>query len=82
MRCHCSTHRLQFVGEMDDGHQIAVSIQVNLEERSAVIDFSGTSGQHPETSMLPKAVCRSVSCTCSDAWSTTPFHSTQAASSR
>ena len=37
----------EFIGEMDDGHQIAVSIQVNLQERSAIIDFSGTSGQHP-----------------------------------
>ncbi len=50
----------EFVGEMDDGHQIAVSIQVNLEERSAVIDFSGTSGQHPGNFNAPKAVCRSA----------------------
>ena len=50
----------EFVGQMDDGHQIAVSIQVNLEERSAVIDFSGTSGQHPGNFNAPKAVCRSA----------------------
>ncbi|MDP6863421.1 MAG: hydantoinase/oxoprolinase family protein, partial [Acidimicrobiales bacterium] len=32
----------EFVGEMDDGNQISVSIQVNLQQRSAVIDFTGT----------------------------------------
>ena len=50
----------EFVGEMDDGNQIAVSIQVNLEERSAVIDFTGTSGQHPGNFNAPQAVCRSA----------------------
>ena len=50
----------EFIGEMDDGHQIAVSIRVNLQERSAVIDFSGTSGQHPGNFNAPKAVCRSA----------------------
>ena len=70
----------EFVGEMDDGHQIAVSIQVNLEERSAVIDFSGTSGQHPGNFNAPKGSADQPSCTYSDAWSTTPSHSTQAVS--
>ena len=50
----------EFIGEMDDGHRIAVSIRVNLQERSAVIDFSGTSGQHPGNFNAPKAVCRSA----------------------
>jgi len=49
-----------FVGKMDDGSQISVSIRVNLEERSAVIDFAGTSGQHPGNFNAPKAVCRSA----------------------
>ncbi|MAW71299.1 MAG: 5-oxoprolinase, partial [Acidimicrobiaceae bacterium] len=50
----------EFVGAMDDGSQIAVSIRVNLEQRSAVIDFAGTSGQHPGNFNAPKAVCRSA----------------------
>jgi 5-oxoprolinase (ATP-hydrolysing) len=50
----------EFVGEMDDGNQISVSIQVNLQQRSAVIDFTGTSGQHPGNFNAPKAVCRSA----------------------
>ena len=50
----------EFVGEMDDGNQIAVSIKVNLAKRSAVIDFTGTSGQHPGNFNAPKAVCRSA----------------------
>ena len=49
-----------FVGKMDDGSQIAVNIRVNIEERSAVIDFAGTSGQHPGNFNAPKAVCRSA----------------------
>ena len=50
----------EFVGEMDDGNQIAVSIKVNLAKRSAVIDFTGTSDQHPGNFNAPKAVCRSA----------------------
>ncbi len=50
----------EFVGEMDDGNQIAVSIKVDLAERSAVIDFAGTSDQHPGNFNAPKAVCRSA----------------------
>ncbi|MEC7828680.1 MAG: hydantoinase B/oxoprolinase family protein, partial [Actinomycetota bacterium] len=50
----------EFVGEMDDGNQISVSIRVNLQQRSAVIDFTGTSGQHPGNFNAPKAVCRSA----------------------
>jgi len=50
----------EFVGEMDDGNQIAVSIRVDLAERSAVIDFAGTSDQHPGNFNAPKAVCRSA----------------------
>ena len=50
----------EFVGEMDDGNQIAVSIKVDLAKRSAVIDFTGTSDQHPGNFNAPKAVCRSA----------------------
>ena len=50
----------EFVGEMDDGNQIAVSIKVDLARRSAVIDFTGTSDQHPGNFNAPKAVCRSA----------------------
>jgi 5-oxoprolinase (ATP-hydrolysing) len=50
----------EFVGHMDDGNQIAVKITVDHENRSAVIDFTGTSGQHPGNLNAPKAVCRSA----------------------
>jgi len=36
-----------FAYQMDDGNQIAVAIKVNKKARSATIDFSGTSPQHP-----------------------------------
>jgi len=36
-----------FTYKMDDGHQVTVSISVNKVNRTATIDFTGTSGQHP-----------------------------------
>ncbi len=46
-----------FTYPMDDGSQIRVSISIDKERRSARIDFSGTSGQHPTNFNAPKAVC-------------------------
>jgi 5-oxoprolinase (ATP-hydrolysing) len=49
-----------FVAEMDDGNQIEVKITVDHANRSAVIDFTGTSPQHPGNLNAPTAVCRSA----------------------
>jgi 5-oxoprolinase (ATP-hydrolysing) len=49
-----------FTGEMDDGHRVSVRITVDHERRSATIDFTGTSGQHPGNFNAPQAVCRSA----------------------
>ena len=45
-----------FVGHMDDGSRIAVQISVDRENRSAVVDFTGTSGIHPGNYNAPRAV--------------------------
>ncbi len=50
----------EFVGEMDDGHRVAVKITVDRERRRATIDFTGTSAQHPGNFNAPQAVCRSA----------------------
>lgn len=50
----------EFVCEMDDGHRVQVQITVDHERRSATIDFTGTSGQHPGNFNAPQAVCRSA----------------------
>ncbi len=42
--------------EMDDGGVIAVRIDVDRARREAVVDFTGTSGQHPGNFNAPKAV--------------------------
>ncbi|MDG2114070.1 MAG: hydantoinase B/oxoprolinase family protein, partial [Actinomycetota bacterium] len=49
-----------FTCEMDDGHRVVVKITVDHDSRSAVIDFTGTSGQHPGNFNAPQAVCRSA----------------------
>ncbi len=46
----------RFVYPMDDGRQISVAVTVNHEARSARIDFTGTSDQHPENYNAPKSV--------------------------
>lgn len=46
----------RFVYPMDDGRQISVTVTVDQAARSARIDFTGTSGQHPENYNAPKSV--------------------------
>ena len=46
--------------ELDDGSVICVRIVVDADQRSAVVDFAGTSGQHPGNFNAPVAVCRSA----------------------
>jgi 5-oxoprolinase (ATP-hydrolysing) len=45
-----------FTLPLDNGAQIAVKVTVNAAERSAVIDFTGTSAQLPNNFNAPKAV--------------------------
>lgn len=47
----------QFTYPMDDGFEIKVMVTVNHKDRTAKIDFTGTSGQHPTNYNAPKAVC-------------------------
>src|SRR3546814_6358313 len=46
----------RFVYPMDDGFEIHVGVTVNHQDRTAKIDFTGTSGQHPTNYNAPKAV--------------------------
>ena len=46
-----------FTSVMDDGYQIKLAVTVNHAARTAKIDFTGTSGQHPTNYNAPKAVC-------------------------
>ncbi|WP_300296138.1 hydantoinase B/oxoprolinase family protein [Ferrovibrio sp.] len=46
-----------FTYPMDDGFEIKVKVTVNHKDRTAKIDFTGTSGQHPTNYNAPKAVC-------------------------
>jgi 5-oxoprolinase (ATP-hydrolysing) len=45
-----------FRSDLDDGHHIDVQITVDHERRSAIIDFTGTSDQHPGNYNAPSAV--------------------------
>ncbi len=47
----------QFTLALDNGAQIQVAIRINAEERSAKIDFSGTSLQQTNNFNAPTAVC-------------------------
>ena len=46
-----------FTLKLDNGAQIRVAIKVNAEERSAIIDFTGTSPQQVNNFNAPTAVC-------------------------
>ena len=50
----------EFTYKMDDGHQISVAIRVDQKNRKAVVDFSGTSPQHPGNFNAPTAVVRAA----------------------
>jgi 5-oxoprolinase (ATP-hydrolysing) len=47
----------RFTLPLDNGAQIQVAIRVNAQERSAVIDFTGTSEQQSNNFNAPTAVC-------------------------
>ena len=46
-----------FTYKMDDGHQVVVSISVDKVNRTATIDFTGTSNQHPGNYNAPSSIC-------------------------
>ena len=50
----------RFTYQMDDGCQISVAIRVHREKRRAVVDFTGTSAQHPGNFNAPSAVVRAA----------------------
>jgi 5-oxoprolinase (ATP-hydrolysing) len=50
----------QFCYELDGGERIAVRVDVDREARSAVIDFTGTSGQTAGNFNAPLAICRAA----------------------
>ena len=50
----------KFTYEMDDGSCISVAIGVDQTARRAVVDFTGTSAQHPGNFNAPEAVVRAA----------------------
>ncbi|MDB9516763.1 hydantoinase B/oxoprolinase family protein [Roseofilum reptotaenium CS-1145] len=50
----------EFTYEFDNGAVIHVTITVDREQRSATIDFTGTSAQLPNNFNAPKAVCQAA----------------------
>ena len=49
-----------FTYAMDDGYQVTVAIRVDRASRTAVIDFSGTSGTHPGNFNAPSAIAHAA----------------------
>ncbi len=49
-----------FAYSTDDGWTIRVAIRVDHVARSAIVDFTGTSGPHPGNYNAPAAVCRAA----------------------
>lgn len=50
----------QFEYAMDDGSMIKVAISIERDQRSAIIDFSGTSAQHSANFNAPSAIARAA----------------------
>jgi len=53
-------HDGHYVCTMDNGAEIHVAITINKQQRSARIDFSGTSGQLPDNLNAPGPICRAA----------------------
>ncbi len=49
-----------FSYEMDNGACVSVAIRVDRASRSAVVDFTGTSGQQPNNFNAPYSICRAA----------------------
>lgn len=50
----------EFTYEMDDGAVIRVAIRIDKPARRAVVDFTGTTAQHPGNFNAPLPVCRAA----------------------
>jgi 5-oxoprolinase (ATP-hydrolysing) len=50
----------EFTLEMDDGAEIRVRIDVDVEARAAVVDFTGTSGQRANNFNAPLSIARAA----------------------
>ncbi|MFL6862548.1 MAG: hydantoinase B/oxoprolinase family protein, partial [Allosphingosinicella sp.] len=46
--------------EMDNGAEVRVTVTVDREARSAVVDFTGTSAQQPNNFNAPYSICRAA----------------------
>ncbi len=53
-------HDSEFIGEMDDGHRVCVAITVDHGDRSARIDFTGSSPTHPGNFNAPSAIAHAA----------------------
>jgi 5-oxoprolinase (ATP-hydrolysing) len=60
-----------FTYKMDNGAHVSVTVTVDRAERSAVIDFTGTSDQQPNNFNAPYSICRAATLTSSAPWWTT-----------
>jgi 5-oxoprolinase (ATP-hydrolysing) len=50
----------EFAYEMDNGARVSVSIRVDREARTAIVDFAGTSDQQPNNFNAPLSICRAA----------------------
>ena len=50
----------EFGVDLDDGSHIHVKVSINRAERSATVDFTGTSAQRPSNFNAPRSVSRAV----------------------
>ncbi len=50
----------EFGVDLDDGSHIQVKVSINRAERSATVDFTGTSAQRPSNFNAPRSVSRAV----------------------
>jgi 5-oxoprolinase (ATP-hydrolysing) len=55
-----SLHDADFSYEMDDGAVIKVRVTIDRTSRSAIVDFTGTSGQRPTNFNAPLSVCKAA----------------------
>ncbi len=50
----------EFCYKMDDGNQVCASIKIDKTNRKAIIDFTGTSPQHPSNYNAPLAITKAA----------------------
>ncbi len=50
----------KFCYKMDDGNQVCASIKIDKANRKAIIDFTGTSPQHPSNYNAPLAITKAA----------------------